>query len=134
MRAFASLTTTSKPKDRPIDGVDASTFMLGKRDTTGRDAYMLFGVDGEPMSVKWKIYKTIFRYSEGMDKPIVKPQMPMFYDLSSDPHEDYNLFETKMDNGWMLAPVFRNIIQYEMSVKKYPNIKPGEEFSGYLKK
>jgi arylsulfatase len=24
------------PKDRPIDGVDASAFMLGKRDTTGR--------------------------------------------------------------------------------------------------
>ena len=31
------------PKDRPIDGVDASAFMLGKRDTTGRDSYMFFG-------------------------------------------------------------------------------------------
>jgi arylsulfatase A-like enzyme len=26
------------PKDRPIDGVDASAFMLGKSDTTGRDS------------------------------------------------------------------------------------------------
>jgi arylsulfatase A-like enzyme len=122
------------PKDRPIDGVDASAFMLGKSDTTGRDTYMLFGPDGELMSVKWKIYKTIFSYSEGVDKPIVKPQFPMFYDLSSDPSEEYNLFSTKLDNGWMLAPVFRNINQYEMSVKKYPNIKPGQEFSGYPKK
>ena len=121
------------PKDRPIDGVDASAFMLGKSDTTGRDTYMLFGPDGELMSVKWKIYKTILRYSEGVDKPIVQPQFPMFYDLSGDPHEDYNLFSTQLDNGWMLAPVFRNIIQYEMSAKKYPNIKPGQEFNGYPK-
>lgn len=52
------------PKDRPIDGVDASAFMLGKSDTTGRDSYMFFGIDGELMSIKWKIYKTIFRYTE----------------------------------------------------------------------
>jgi arylsulfatase A-like enzyme len=30
------------PKDRPIDGVDASPFMLGKSDTSGRDNYMFF--------------------------------------------------------------------------------------------
>ena len=104
--------------------------MLGKSNTTGRDSYMLFGPDGELMSVKWKMYKTILRYSEGVDKPIVKPQFPMFYDLSSDPHEDWNLFATRLDNGWMMAPVFRAIMQYEMSVKRYPNIKPGEDFKG----
>ena len=119
------------PKDRPIDGVDASAFMLGKSDTTGRDAFMFFGPDGELMSVKWKMYKGIFRYSDGIDKPIVKPQFPMFYDLSSDPHEDYNLTETKFDMGWLGAPMFKHIIQYEMSQKKYPNIKTGEDFHGY---
>ena len=122
------------PKDRPIDGIDASAFMLGKSDTTGRDTFIFFGPDGELMSVKWKIYKTIFRYSEGIDKPIVTPQFPMFFDLSSDPHEDHNLFETRLDNGWMLAPVFRHIAQYQMSLKTYPNIKPGEEFTGYPKR
>jgi arylsulfatase A-like enzyme len=30
------------PKDRPIDGVDASVFMLDKSDTSGRDNYMFF--------------------------------------------------------------------------------------------
>ena len=42
------------PKDRPIDGVDASAFMLGKSNTTGRESYMFFGIDGELMSIKWK--------------------------------------------------------------------------------
>jgi hypothetical protein len=31
----------------------------------------------------------------------------------------------------MLAPVFRAIGQYQASIKKYPNIKPGEDFKGY---
>lgn len=119
------------PKDRPIDGVNASAFMLGKSDTTGRDAFMFFGPDGELMSVKWKIYKGIVRYSDAIDKPIVKPQFPMFYDLSSDPHEDYNLTDTKFDMGWLAVPMFKQIIQYETSLKKYPNIKTGEDFRGY---
>jgi hypothetical protein len=31
----------------------------------------------------------------------------------------------------MFAPVVRNIIAFEQSVKKFPNIKPGEDFAGY---
>jgi arylsulfatase A-like enzyme len=119
------------PADRPIDGVDASAFMLGESNTTGRDSYMLFGPDGKLMSVKWEIYKAILRYCEGIDKPIVEPQLPMFYDLSSDPHEDWNLMSTKMDSAWIAAPAFRTVMQYELSLKKYPNIKVGEEFKGY---
>ena len=51
---LAGMVTASNlvPKDRPIDGVDASAFMLGKSDTTGRDSYMFFGPDGELMSIK----------------------------------------------------------------------------------
>ncbi len=121
------------PKDRPIDGVDASAFMLGKSNTTGRDSYMFFGVDGELMSIKWKIYKTIFRYTEphAIDKPIIKPQIPMFYDLTSDEHEDSNLLEYSLTNGWMLAPDFKIIGAFLRSIKEYPNIKVGEDFKGY---
>ena len=123
------------PKDRPIDGVDASAFMLGKSNTTGRDSYMFFGTDGELLSIKWKIYKTIFRYTENpaFEKPYIKPQFPMMYDLSSDPHEDNNLFYTDMTTGWILAPNFKLIGEYERSRKEYPNIKVGEDFKGYKK-
>ncbi|MGA8576864.1 MAG: hypothetical protein WB609_14410 [Candidatus Cybelea sp.] len=56
---LAGMTGTSNlvPKDRPIDGVDASAFILGESENTGRDPYMFFGIDGELMSVKWRIYK-----------------------------------------------------------------------------
>jgi arylsulfatase len=57
----------------------------------------------------------------------------MMYDLSSDPHEDANLWWTALTNGWMLGPVIKLITEYEVSVKEYPNIKVGEEFDGYKK-
>jgi len=119
------------PKDRPIDGIDASAFMLGNSNTSGRDSYMLFGTDGELMSIKWKMFKTIFRYAEAFDKPIVKPVFPLSFDLSSDPHENWNLFDTRMDHTFTFDVAARIIMQYEMSVKKYPNIKTGEDFEGY---
>ena len=55
------------------------------------------------------------------------------YDLSSDPHEDCNLWYTDLTNAFLLAPVFRIIAEYERSLQKYPNIKVGEDFTGYKK-
>jgi arylsulfatase len=124
------------PKDRPIDGKDASAFMLGKSPTTGRNSYMFFGTDGELMSVKWRYYKMVVRYTPGpaleaINNPYVKPQLPMFYDLSSDPHEDYNLWTTTLTMGWVFLPMLETIGAYERSLKEYPNITPGEDFKGY---
>jgi len=126
------------PKDRPIDGVDASAFVLGKSDRTGRDSYMFFGIDGQLMSIKWKIYKTIFRYTDNTISPAIQsgyiqPQLPMVYDLSSDPHEDNNLTYTDLTNGWIFGPDFKLIGEYQQSIKKYPNIKVGENFKGYAR-
>ena len=124
------------PKDRPIDGKDASAFMLGKSATTGRNFYMTFGFDGELWSVKWMYYKMISRYIPGpatqaISNGPVSPALPMFFDLSSDPHEDYNLWTTTMTMAWVGGPIYEIIGAYEMSVQEYPNIKPGEDFKGY---
>jgi len=124
------------PKGRPIDGKDASAFMLGKSPTTGRDSYLFFGLDGELMSVKWRYYKMVVRYAPGppmeaINNPYVKPQLPMFFDLSSDPHEDFNLWTTTLTMAWVFKPMLETIGAYERSVKEYPNINPGEDFKGY---
>ena len=63
----------------------------------------------------------------------ITPQFPMIYDLSSDPHEDNNLFYTDLTYGWILAPNFKLIGEYQRSVMEYPNIKVGEDFKGYKK-
>jgi arylsulfatase len=134
-KTFAALAGASErvPTDRPLDGVDASQFLLGKSKTTGRKTHMFFGPDGEPWSVKWRNMKAIFRFSEGIDEPIVKPQLPMFFDLESDPAEEFNLLRDKLDMGWMFGIAFAILGEYEKSIAKYPNIKVGEDFQGYGK-
>jgi arylsulfatase len=119
------------PTDRPIDGTDASAFMLGTSTTTGRDAYLFFGPDAGPMSVKWKNVKVVFRYAESFETPIETPYWPRVYDLTSDPHEDHNLMVYKLDMTWMLGAALKFVGEYQKSLAEYPNIKPGEEFKGY---
>jgi arylsulfatase A-like enzyme len=134
-KTFASLAGASDkvPTDRPIDGVDASKFLTGRSEKTGRETLLFFGPDGSLMSVKYQNIKVWLRYSEGIEKPIVTAQFPMIFDLGSDPGEKNALFGDKMDVGWMFFAIFPFVEEYQRSIAKYPNIKPGEEFSGYPK-
>jgi arylsulfatase len=119
------------PTDRPMDGVDASKFLLGESEHTGRESLVFFGPDASMMSVKAHNIKVWLRYCEGFDKPILKPQLPIVFDLGSDPAERNNLFNDKMDIGWEMAVVLPAVFEYMQSFARYPNIKPGEEFTGY---
>jgi len=132
-KTFAALASAAEkvPDDRPMDGVDASGYLLGKTDTTGRETLLFFGPDGHLMSAKWHNIKAILRYCEGADKPIVQPEFPMFFDLGSDPGEKHNLFTAKLDMGWMFPVTLAAVGQYEQSIAEFPNIEPGEEFTGY---
>jgi arylsulfatase len=132
-QTFAALAGASGkvPTDRPLDGVDASKFLLGHSEHTGRENLVFFGPDGSMMSAKWHNIKIWLRYTEGFDKPVVKPHMPIVFDLGSDPGENYNLFNDKMDIGWEAAVVLPAVFEYEKSFAQYPNIKPGQEFTGY---
>ena len=90
------------------------------------------------MSVKWEEYKMILRYVPGpgldaINHGEIKPVLPLLFDLSSDPHEDNNLW-IGMVNGWVYGPMLEVLDRFEKSVEEYPNIKPGEEFTGYKTK
>lgn len=132
-KTFAALAGASDkvPSDRPMDGVDASGYLLGNDATTGRESLLFFGPDGKLMSAKWGHAKAILRYCDGVDKPIVQPQFPMFFDLGSDPNEKFNLFNSKLDMTWMVGVVMRVIGDFEQTLDRYPNIEPGQEFTGY---
>jgi len=119
------------PADRPLDGVDASKFLTGDSEHSGRESLVFFGPDGSMMSVKAHNIKVWLRYNEGFDKPVVKPVWPMCFDLGSDPGELFNLTADKMDEGWELGVVLGPAGEYLKSFAEYPNIKPGEEFDGY---
>jgi arylsulfatase len=134
-KTFAALAGASDkvPTDRPMDGVDASAFLRGDSEKSGRETLLFFGPDGSLMSSKWRNIKAVFRHAEGIDKPILAPQWPMIFDLGSDPGERYNLLEMKMDMGWMFGIVYQTIAEYMKSIADYPNIPTGADFKGYPK-
>jgi hypothetical protein len=119
------------PDDRPIDGVDASAFLLGQRPTNGRDHVIYFGSDAEVMSVKWRTMKVVLRYTESTGGPIIKPQWPLIFDLIDDPGEEWDLMDKRLDCIWVLGPVAQRLGALMQSAARYPNIKPGQEFTGY---
>jgi len=134
-KTFAALAGASNkvPADRPMDGVDASALLLGASQKSGRETLLFFGSDGSLMSSKWRNIKVVFRHAEGVDQPILEPQWPMIFDLGSDPGERYNLFEMKLDMGWMFGVVLQAIAAYKKSVAEYPDIPTGADFHGYPK-
>jgi hypothetical protein len=134
-KTFAALAGVSDkvPTDRPMDGVDASKFLLGESEHTGRNTLLFFGGDGELMSVRAHNIKIWLRYCEGFDKPYVTPSFPMFFVLGSDPQENFNVFLDRLDNGWELGIALKLQGEYEKSIEAMPNIKPGtkDDFNGY---
>jgi arylsulfatase len=133
-KTFAALAGASDkvPSDRPIDGVDASQFLLGKSKESPRDSYLFFGSDGKLMSVKRRNIKLVFRTCEGINSPVVECVLPQIYDVEADPQERYNLSNFRFDCMWMARYVAPALIEYEESILEYPNIKPGtEDFKGY---
>jgi len=106
------------PTDRPIDGVDASPLLLGQSQASGRDSYLFFGSDGEPMSINWRNFKMVHRYCEGIDQPIVTPFLPMFFDLWSDPQERYNLTNFRFDFDFMFHVLLKIGIGFELNTVK----------------
>ncbi len=119
------------PDDRPIDGVDVSAFLLGEGPTSGRDHVIYYGSDGAPLSVKWQTMKVVFRYAESTSGPIIKPQWPLVFDLIDDPNEEWDMLDKRLDAAWVIGPVAARLGALQASMAQYPNIKSGEEFTGY---
>ena len=122
------------PTDRPIDGLDMSAFMLGEKETSGREDFVYFGTDGEPISVKWKTMKVHFRYTESTSwiAPYIKPQIPMVCDLISDPQELIDLMQSDLTVAWVIGAALRPIIALKQSAAQYRHIAVGEDdFNGY---
>ncbi len=122
------------PSDRPIDGMDMSSFLLGQTQTSGRDHFVFIGSDGELTSVKWKTMKVHFRYTESSSwiAPYIKPQIPMVCDLVSDPHETIDLMQADLTVGWVIGAAMAPVIALRRSAEQFRHIHGGEEnFNGY---
>jgi arylsulfatase len=120
---LAKLAGVEVPKDRPIDGVDQTDFLLGKSDKSSRESFPVFVAD-RLEAVKWRNWKVTF-YDEQRDwwTPPARLGVPKAFDLITDPKEEYP--QTGLRNSWVATPAMRVVTELERSLKEYPPIRPG---------
>jgi hypothetical protein len=100
---------------------------------SGRESYLFFGGNGELLSAKYKNVKLMHMYSDGINQPYVVPQLPMMFELGSDPGETSNLTHFKLDDAFWFYAIIELGIELKLSTVEYPNIKTGtgNDFDGY---
>ena len=119
------------PTDRPIDGIDQSDFVLGKQDHSNREHVVTF-VGDTVFAVKWRNMKVHFAASEGTHSVVQRYTFPQVFDIQEDPKESYELWGNEgYAHAWVMSPVSKILGELNGSMAKYPNIGPGQEFSGY---
>ena len=119
------------PTDRPIDGIDQSNFLLGEQDKSNRE-YIVTYVGDRVFAVKWRTLKVHFYTAEGTFSPIVEHTFPQVFDIKNDPGETRELFQAEgYSHLWVTKPVIEILTGLAVSQQQFPNIKPGQDFSGY---
>jgi arylsulfatase A-like enzyme len=119
------------PKDRPIDGINQADFLLGKQKKSNRD-YVVTYVGERVFAVKWRSLKIHFFTAESTFAPIVEHTFPQVYDIKNDPDEKAELWKKEgYAHLWVTKPVMEILTKLKKSMAKYPNIKPGQDFTGY---
>ena len=120
---FAAIAGAAIPRDRPIDGVDQSDFLLGKSEASNREGFPVFVAD-RLEAIKWRNWKIVF-YEEERDwwTPPAKLGEAKAFNLITDPKEEYPA--TALRDSWIAAPALRIVTEFERSLKQYPPIAPG---------
>jgi arylsulfatase A-like enzyme len=120
---LAALAGAPIPQDRPIDGVDQCNFLLGNSETSNREGFPIFVAD-RLEAAKWKNWKIVF-YEQQRDwwSPPIKLGSPKAFNLIADPKEEYP--ELGLLKSWIAGPMMKIVMDFEMSLKKFPPIAPG---------
>ncbi len=119
------------PTDRPIDGINQSEFLLGKQENSNRE-YVVTYVGDKVFAVKWRNMKLHFAAAEGTHSVIQTYTFPQVFDIKEDVKESYELWGNEgYVHAWVMGPVMKILGELQASMVKYPNIEPGQEFSGY---
>jgi arylsulfatase A-like enzyme len=123
--------TNRVPTDRPVDGVNQTAFFLGNQDRSNRD-YVVAYVGDTVFAVKWRNMKVHFATAEGTHSYVKRYTFPQVFDIKEDPKESYELWGNEgYAHAWVMGPVTKILGELDVSIKKYPNIQPGQDFTGY---
>jgi arylsulfatase len=121
---FASVAGADVPDDRVIDSVDQLDFLTGRQDKSNRDGFIVY-VGSELFGIKWRNWKMMFQEVErGTDERRIF-DFPRFFNLYSDPKEEYPLTKATAGHFWVRWPMGELLTEHGASLQKEPPIRPG---------
>jgi len=127
MPTFAAILGAKLLSDRPIDGVDQTSVLLGKSEKGARESLLTF-IGPDLVAVRWKQWRFYFKdmaltgTGQQMLGGLYTTSSPMYlpkvYNIEMDPHEDLDVGGNYV---FMAGPAYKAVQEYENSLKKFPN-------------
>jgi arylsulfatase len=121
---FANIAGGSVPDDRVIDSIDQTEFFLGEQEPSNRDAFVVY-VGNDLFGVKWRNWKMMFKEVERGTDAKRTYDFPRFYNLYSDPKEEYPLTSATAGHFWVRWPMGVVLTDHMTSLAQEPPIPPG---------
>jgi arylsulfatase len=118
---LAQLANLEVPKDRIIDGLDQSQFLIGKQEKSNREGFVYF-IKTELRAAKWRDWKMHFVWEIEPNAGANHLETPYLFNIVQDPKEESDVNSTQ---GWVRGPIRKMIINFQSSLKEHPAIPPG---------
>ena len=118
---LASIAAGVVPDDRPIDGIDITPFLLGEREKSGRDGFVVY-MGADVFGVKWRNWKLHFNEQDDWSAIMRTYTMPRAYNLLTDPQERDNVL---FPNTWVPKAALGQLEEHVVSLRTYPPIPTG---------
>jgi arylsulfatase A-like enzyme len=109
------------PGNRVIDGIDVGDFLLGHREDSGRDGFIVY-MGNDIFGVKWRDWKLHFKEQDAWNTILRSYTMPRVYNLMNDPQERDNVL---FPHTWVPKAALPQLEEHVVSLKKYPPIPTG---------
>ncbi len=115
---LASFIGVDIPKDRIIDGVDQSDFLMGKTNKSARESLVIY-IGNELFGAKWRNWKILIKEMDEDGYGIKNMAYPSVYNLIVDPKEEVPELNY-LNDTWVDFPLYQVLEDHEVSIDEDP--------------
>jgi arylsulfatase len=112
------------PKDRIMDGVDQSDFLMGKSEKSARESIVIY-VDNTLFGVKWRNWKLLLKGIDEDSRLLGTLGYPIYYNLLVDPKEEHP-GRNYVTDTWVDFPLYQVLEDFQASLERDPGT-PGPD-------
>ena len=115
---LASFIGVDIPKDRTIDGVDQSDFLMGKTNKSARESMVIY-IGNELFGAKWRNWKILIKEMDEDGYGIKNMAYASVYNLIVDPKEEVPELNY-LNDTWVDFPLYQVLEDHEASIEEDP--------------